>query len=70
MDCGPPGSSVHGGSPGKNTGVDCHAPLKRVGLYNGLHAPHQICIRVLKVICHPVTTDERESNLPNIAESL
>ena len=25
MDCSPPGSSVHGGSPGKNTGVGCYA---------------------------------------------
>ena len=25
MDCSPPGSSVHGDSPGKNTGVSCHA---------------------------------------------
>ena len=25
MDCSPPGSSVHGDSPGKNTGVACHA---------------------------------------------
>ena len=24
-DCSPPGSSVHGDSPGKNTGVGCHA---------------------------------------------
>ena len=24
MDCSPPGSSVHGNSPGKNTGVGCH----------------------------------------------
>ena len=24
-DCSLPGSSVHGGSPGKNTGVGCHA---------------------------------------------
>ena len=28
MDCSPPGSSVHGDSPGKNAGVDCHAPLQ------------------------------------------
>ena len=28
MDCSPPGSSVHGDSPGKNTGVDCHALLQ------------------------------------------
>ena len=25
MDCTPPGSSVHGESPGKNTEVDCHS---------------------------------------------
>ena len=25
MDCSPPDSSVHGASPGKNTGVGCHA---------------------------------------------
>ena len=28
MDCSPPGSSVHGESPGKNTGVGCHALLQ------------------------------------------
>ena len=28
MDCTPPGSSIHGDSPGKNTGVDCHALLQ------------------------------------------
>ena len=27
MDCSPSGSSVHGDSPGKNTGVDCRALL-------------------------------------------
>ena len=24
IGCSPPGSSVHGNSPDKNTGVDCH----------------------------------------------
>ena len=28
MDCSPPGSSVQGDSPGKNTGVGCHALLQ------------------------------------------
>ena len=28
MGCSPPGSSVHGDSPGKNTGVGCHALLQ------------------------------------------
>ena len=31
MGCSQPGSSVHGGSPGKNTGVGCHAMFGRVG---------------------------------------
>ena len=28
MDCSPPGSFVHGDSPGKNTGLDCHTLLQ------------------------------------------
>ena len=28
MDCSPPGSSVHGDSPGQNTGVGCPALLQ------------------------------------------
>ena len=28
MGCSPPGASVHGGSPGKNTGVVCRALLQ------------------------------------------
>ena len=30
MDCGPPGSFVHGDSLGKNTGVGCHAILQGI----------------------------------------
>ena len=30
MDCNPPGSLVHGDSPGKNIGVGCHAFLQGV----------------------------------------
>ena len=30
MDGSPPGSSVHGDSPGKNTGVGCHALLQGI----------------------------------------
>ena len=30
MDCSPPGSSVHGDSPGKNTGVGYHALLQGI----------------------------------------
>ena len=30
MHCDPPGSSIHGDSPGKNTEVGCHALLQRI----------------------------------------
>ena len=30
MDYSPPGSSLHGDSPGKNTGVGCHALLQGI----------------------------------------
>ena len=35
MDYSPPGSSVHGDSPGKNTGVGCPALLQRILLTQG-----------------------------------
>ena len=34
-ECSPPGSSVHGDSPGKNTGVGCHALLQGIFLTQG-----------------------------------
>ena len=37
MDCSPPGSSVHRGSPGKHTGVGCHALLQGIFLTQGLN---------------------------------
>ena len=42
MDCSPPGSSVHGDSPGKNTGVGCHALLQGIFPIQGLNPglPH------------------------------
>ena len=42
MDCSPPGSSVHGDSPGKNTGVVCHSLLQGIFPTQGskLHLLH------------------------------
>jgi len=37
MDCSPPGFSVHGDSPGKNTGVGCHNLLQGIFLTQGLN---------------------------------
>ena len=37
MDCSLPGSSVHGDSPSKNTGVSCHALLQGIFLTQGMN---------------------------------
>ena len=37
MDCGPPGSSVHGDFPGKNAGVGCLDLLQGTFLTQGLN---------------------------------
>ena len=37
MHCSPPGSSVHGDSPGKNAGVGCHSLLQGIFLTQGLN---------------------------------
>ena len=50
VDCSPPGSSVHGDSPGKNTGVGCHARLQGIfptqGSTPGLPHGRQILYRL------------------------
>ena len=73
MDCSPPGSSVHGGSPGKSTGVVCHALLQVIfstqGLNPGLphgkgilyQLSHQGSPRRLEWIAYPFS---RESSPP------
>ena len=38
-DWGPPGSSVHGDSPGKNTGIECHALFQGIFPTQGLNEP-------------------------------
>ena len=43
MDCSPPGSSVHGDSPGKNIGVGCHALLQGIFPIQGSN-PHLLCL--------------------------
>ena len=64
-NCSPPGSSVHGSSLGKNTGVACHALLQGIfptqGLNPGLpncrqilyHLSHQGSPRILEWVAYP-----------------
>ena len=46
-DCSPPGSSVHGDSPGKNTGVGCHALLQEIFPTQGLNLGLLHCRQIL-----------------------
>ena len=47
MDCNPPGSSVHGDSPGKKTGVGCHALLQDIFPHQGPGPGLPHCRRIL-----------------------
>ena len=52
MDCSPPGSSVHRDSPGKNTGVDCHALLQGIFPTQGLDPGLLHCRQILYQLSH------------------
>ena len=52
MDCSPPGASVHGHSPGKNTGVGCHALLQGIFPTQGSNSGLHHCSRVLYHLSH------------------
>ena len=75
MDCSLPGAFVLGDSPGKNTGVGCHALLQGIfptqGSNSGLqhcrtilhHLSHQGSLRILEWIANPFS---RGSSDPGI----
>ena len=46
-DCSPPGSSVHGNSPSKNTGVGCHALLQGIFPIQGSNSGLPHCRQIL-----------------------
>ena len=74
MDCSPPDSPVCGDSPGKNTGVGCHALLRKIFPTQGsnpslpycrwilCHLSHQGSPRILKWVAYPFS---RGSSWPN-----
>ena len=76
LDCSPPGSSVHGDSPGKNTGVGCHALLQGIfptqGSNPGLphcrwilyRLSHQGSPRILEWIAYPFSRGSLPAELP------
>ena len=54
MDCSPPGSSVHGDSPDKNTGVGCYALLQGIFPTQGLNPGLLHCRQLLHCLNHQV----------------
>ena len=52
MNCSPPGSSVHGDSPGKNTGVGCHALLQGIFPIQGSNTGFPHCRWILYHLSH------------------
>ena len=52
MDCSPPGSSLHGDSPGNNTEVGCHALLQGILPIQGLKPGLPHCRQILYHLSH------------------
>ena len=52
MDCSWPGSSVHGDSPGKNTGVGCYALIQGIFPTQGLNPGLPHCRQILYHLSH------------------
>ena len=57
MDYSPPGSSVHGDSPGKYTEVDCHALLQGIFPTQGSNPALPHCRRILYQLSHKGSMD-------------
>ena len=56
MDYSPPGSCVHGDSPGKNTEVGCHALLQGIFPTQGLNPELLHCKQILYRLSHQGST--------------
>ena len=67
MICSPPGSSVHGNSPGKNTAVGCHALLQGIFVTQGSN-PHLLwllhCMQI--IYCWAPGETPLEAQIQNI----
>ena len=60
MDCSPPGSSVHGDSQGKNTGVGCYALFQGIFPTQGSNPGLLHCRWIVYHLYHPWATREAQ----------
>ena len=66
-DCSVPGSSVHGDSPAKNTGVGCHGLLQGIFLTQGWNPGLPHCRRILYHLSHQGSP---KGNSPNMIKAI
>ena len=59
MDCSPPGSTVHGDSPSKNTGVGCHALFQGNFLTQGSNPGLLHCRQILYCLSQQGSLDHQ-----------
>ena len=59
MDCSPPGPSVHGDSPGNNTGVACHLLLQSIFPTQGSNPGLPHCRHILSWLNHQGESHKR-----------
>ena len=65
-DCNPPGPSVLGDSPGKNTGAGCHALLQRIFPTQGSNQ-HLLCLLHCRWILYQLSHQGRPRVLERVA---
>ena len=65
MDCSPPGSSVHGDSPCKNTRVGCHAFLQGIFPTQGLKPGLLHCRHILYHLSYQGSPQWNTEGLPD-----
>ena len=63
MDYSLPGSSVHGDSPGKNTGVGCHALFQGIFLTQGLNSCILWLLQWRQILYHWATREDPNTNM-------
>ena len=64
MECSPPGSSVHGDSPGKNIGVGCYAFLQGIFPTQGSNPGLPHCRHILYHLSHQASFKYLAINIP------
>ena len=70
MNCSTPGSSIHGDSPGKNTGVGYHALLQGILSTQWLKSSLQHCRKILYQLSHQRSSDFGDQENKSVTVSI